>query len=83
MYINPKIRIFPAGIYLLKVDNENFRTRYIIGSKLTTKKTLKPLQQHEDIKKNWHDSGVFIPLFIHELREVLLAKFTSNQSTGK
>ena len=52
MYTNAKIRIYPVGIYLLKVDNENFRTRYIIGSKLTTKKTLKPLQRHEDIKKN-------------------------------
>ena len=27
MYTNVKIRIYPVGIYLLKVNNENTRTR--------------------------------------------------------
>ena len=27
MYTNAKIKIYPEGIYLLKVNNENFRTR--------------------------------------------------------
>ena len=32
-----KIRIYPAGIYLLKVNNDNSRTRCVICSKLTKK----------------------------------------------
>ena len=32
-----KTSTFPAGIYLLTVDNKNTRTRYAICSKLTTK----------------------------------------------
>ena len=39
MYLNAKIRIYPAGIYLLKVNNENYRTRCIIYSKLTKRDT--------------------------------------------
>ena len=33
MDTNAKIRIYPAGIYLLKVNNENSRTRCVICSK--------------------------------------------------
>ena len=40
MYTNAKIRIYPVGIYLLKVNNENSRTGCVICSKLTKK------QQH-------------------------------------
>ena len=37
MYTNEKIRIYPAGIQLLKVNNENSGTRCVICSKLTKK----------------------------------------------
>ena len=37
MGTNAKIKIYPAGIYLLKVNNENGRTRCVICSKLTKK----------------------------------------------
>ena len=30
MYTNAKIRIYPVGIYLLKVNNENSKTRCVI-----------------------------------------------------
>ena len=33
-----KIRIYPVGIYLLKVNNENSRTMCVIYSKLTKKR---------------------------------------------
>ena len=36
---NAEIRIYPAGIYLLKVNNGNSRTRCVIYSKLTEKDT--------------------------------------------
>ena len=39
MYTNAKIRIYLAGIDLLKVNNENSRTRRVIYSKLTKKDT--------------------------------------------
>ena len=39
MYTNAKIRIYPVGTYLLKVNNENSRTRCVICSKLTKKDT--------------------------------------------
>ena len=42
--------IFPTGIYLLKVNNKNTRTRNEICSKLT----IKILERH------WRRSGVFI-----------------------
>ena len=35
MYTNARIRIYPAGIYLL--NNENSGTRCVISSKLTKK----------------------------------------------
>ena len=40
-----------AGIYLLKVNNRNSRTRFEICSKLTVKTP----ERHQ-----WHHSGVFI-----------------------
>ena len=57
MYTNAKIRIYPVGIYLLKVNNENSRTRCVICSKLT-KETPEPPHWYEDIKKHWHHSGL-------------------------
>ena len=47
MCINAKIRIYPVRIYLLNVNNENFRTTCVICSKLTKKDTETTL----DIKK--------------------------------
>ena len=41
----------PVGIYLLKVNNRNTRTRCEICSKLTTKTP----EQHQ-----WHNSDIFI-----------------------
>ena len=38
MYTNAKIKIFPAGINLLKVNNVNSKTRCVICSKLTKKR---------------------------------------------
>ena len=40
MYTNAKIRIYPMGIYLLKVNNENYRARRVIYSKLKKKDTI-------------------------------------------
>ena len=37
MGTNAKIRIYPAGNYLLKFNNENCRARCVICSKLTKK----------------------------------------------
>ena len=34
---NAKFRIYPVGIYLLKVNNENSKKRCVIYSKLTNK----------------------------------------------
>ena len=42
MYTNAKIKIYPVGIYLLKVNNENSRTRCVICSKLTKKTQERP-----------------------------------------
>ena len=38
MYTNAKIRMYPVGIYLLEVNNENSRTRCVICSKLIKKR---------------------------------------------
>ena len=35
-----KIRIYPAGIYLLKINIKNFKKRYLNCPKLTKRKTL-------------------------------------------
>ena len=49
-------RSFPAGIYLLKVNNRNTKTRCEICSKLTIKT---PERSH------WRRSSVFIVNFEH------------------
>ena len=53
----------PAGIYLLKVNNRNIRTRCGICSKLTIKT---PEQ------RQWRRSGVFIVNFEHISHHVLV-----------
>ena len=53
----------PAGIYLLKVNNRNIRTRCEICSKVTIKT---PEQRH------WRRSGVFIVNFEHISHLVLV-----------
>ena len=78
-------------IYLIKVNNENSRTRCVIFSKL--KKTPEQLYWLEDMKKYWRSFvsvsnfkktlHLFL-VFILELRELLLAEFTNrDQSTDK
>ena len=57
------INNFLAGIYLVKINNRNTRTRYEICSKLTMKT---PEWCH------WRRSGVFIVNFEHVLRLVLM-----------
>ena len=49
------LRIDPAGIYLLKVNQRNTKTRCEICSKLTIKTP----------ERHWHRSGVFIVNFGH------------------
>ena len=56
-------RWFPAGIYLVKVNNRNTRTRYEICSKLTIKI---PERRH------WRRSGIFIVNFKHISHLVLV-----------
>ena len=51
-----ELRIDPIGIYLLKVNNKNSRTRCKICSKLIIKR---PEQ------RRWRRSGVFIVIFEH------------------
>ena len=53
---------YPAGIYMLKVNKTNIRTKYEICSKLTIK-TPERLQ--------WRHSGVFIVSFEHVSHHVL------------
>ena len=53
----------PAGIYLLKVNNRNIRTRCEICSELT----IKILE-----RRQWRRSGVFIVNFEHILHLVLV-----------
>ena len=48
--------IFPDGIYLLKINNRNTRTRCEICSKLTIKTSE---------RRQWRRSGVFIANFEH------------------
>ena len=52
-----------GGIYLLKVNNRNTRTRHEIYSKLTIKT---PERRH------WLRSGVFIVSFEHTLHHLLV-----------
>ena len=86
--LRPKgvFRINPAGIYLLKVNNRNTRTRCEICSKLTIKtperrhfisprNTRKPkgfLEFSRIIKWEWRRSGVFIVNFEHISHLVLV-----------
>ena len=58
-------RINPAGIYLLKVNNRNTRTRWKICSNLTIK----------TLDANWHHSGAFIFNFEHISHLVLVFPF--------
>ena len=54
---------YPGGIYLLKFNNRNTRTRHEICSKLTIKT---PERRH------WFRSGVFIVSFEHTLHHLLV-----------
>ena len=54
--ISKVCKVYPAGIYLLKVNNRKTRTRCEICSKLTIKT---PERRH------WRRSGVFIVNFEH------------------
>ena len=54
---------FPAGIYLLKVNNRNTRTRCEICSKLTI---------NTPERRHWRRSGVFIVNFEHISHLVLV-----------
>ena len=54
---------YPAGIYLLKVNNRNTRTRREICSKLTLKT---PERRH------WRRSGIFIDNYEHISHLVLV-----------
>ena len=40
---NAKVKIYPAGTYLFKVNNKNLRTRCVNSSKLTKKRHLSNL----------------------------------------
>ena len=55
--------LFPAGIYLLKVNNRNTKTRFEICPKLTI---MTPDRRH------WRRSGVFIVNFEYILHFVLV-----------
>ena len=66
------VNAFPSGIYLLKVNNRNTRTRCEISSKLTIKT---PEQ------RQWRRSGVFIVNFTHISHLILMFQMlTSNAS---
>ena len=66
------VNAFPCGIYLLKVNNRNTRTRCEISSKLTIKT---PEQ------RQWRRSGVFIVNFTHISHLILMFQMlTSNAS---
>ena len=59
------LRLIPAGIYLLEVNNRNTRTRCEICSNLTIKTPER--RQHQ-----WRRSGVFIVNFEHISHLVLM-----------
>ena len=69
--ISGRIEVYPAGIYLLKVNNRNTRRRCEIYSKLTIKTPERPhlgcsgvfIINFEHI--SWGRSGVFIVNFEH------------------
>ena len=60
--MSPK-EFYPVGIYLLKVNNRNTRTRREICSKLTIK---------TPERRSWRRSGVFIVNFEHISHLVLV-----------
>ena len=60
---NLKFSSYPAGIYLLKINNKNIRTRYKRCSKLTIK---------TPERRNWRHSGLFIANFEHILHHVIV-----------
>ena len=62
IFKNFKITV-PAGIYLLKVNNRNTRTRCEICSKLTI---------NTPERRHWRRSGVFIVNFEHISHLVLV-----------
>ena len=64
---------FPDGIYLLKVNNGNTRTKCEICSRLTTKR---PEQCH------WHRAGVFIEHILHLALVFLLLTLNMLLPTG-
>ena len=57
MYKNAKIRIYPVGAYLLKVNSESYRKRCVTCSRLTKKRPERP-HWHEDVKKHWRCSSI-------------------------
>ena len=63
LLLGPFLNTYPAGIYLLKVNNRNTRTRCVICSKLTIKT---PERRHK------RRSGVFIVNFEHISHLVLV-----------
>ena len=62
-FIESVILQLPAGIYLLKVNNRNTRTRCEICSKLTI---------NTPERRQWRRSGVFIVNFEHISHLVLV-----------
>ena len=64
---------FPDGIYLLKVNKRNTRTKCEICSRLTTKR---PEQCH------WHRAGVFIEHILHLALVFLLLTLNMLLLTG-
>ena len=63
LVFKPMKLTFPAGIYLLKLNNRNTRTRCEKFSKLTIK---------IPERRQWHRSGVFIINFEHSSHLVLV-----------
>ena len=86
MYTNAKIRIHPAVIYLIKVSNENSRTRCVICPKLTKKDngTTSHRYRSEYLLLTFKRSHAFSKYLIFEFREVLPVGFaSSDQSTDR
>ena len=57
------IRIYPPGIYLLKIYIKNFRKRCVNCPKLSKRKTPERPHWHRGIKKHWRRPGVFTDHF--------------------
>ena len=54
-------RVYPAGIYLLKVNNRNTRTRFEICSKLTIKTPCSSVSiiNFEHVIAGWENGGAY------------------------